>query len=187
MAAGPVPIRVARARLERPLPYEELLRAEPIAVSSDEEDQGNVIGLDDQHALAFPEQDVPSGSEGDARDGGGSNSTRGGGGSSDASQAGVEQGRHALAHDPIETDSQDDREPAIVRQPRPQVTKWGLCALCGGALRVVYTNARSGFAFLGCNKYQMRNPDSCRYTTSLPPSRWNELPVRVRIRRRVNF
>ena len=58
-------------------------------------------------------------------------------------------------------------------------TKWGRCGLleCRAPLRVRI--GVSGHAFLGCSKYQPRNPTSCTFTMAVPAGREADLPRRV--------
>ena len=58
-------------------------------------------------------------------------------------------------------------------------TKWGRCGFleCRAPLRVRI--GVSGHAFLGCSKYQPRNPASCTFTMAVPVERQEDLPRRV--------
>ena len=58
-------------------------------------------------------------------------------------------------------------------------TKWGRCGFleCRAPLRVRI--GVSGHAFLGCSKYQPRNPASCTFTMAVPAGREEDLPRRV--------
>lgn len=58
-------------------------------------------------------------------------------------------------------------------------TKWGRCGFleCRAPLRVRI--GVSGHAFLGCSKFQPRNPESCTFTMAVPAGREEDLPRRV--------
>ena len=69
------------------------------------------------------------------------------------------------------------------RTPKP--TKWGRCMQCTSAMRPIVLP--SGRVFLGCSKYQSKNPTSCSWTCAVPPQLYDRLPDRVSSRLRVQF
>ena len=68
---------------------------------------------------------------------------------------------------------------------RGRRTKWGRCQRCIGYMRVVYPSRDGGEAFLGCSMYRVSQPDSCRFTRSIPQDQLHELNDIVVTRRRV--
>ena len=72
---------------------------------------------------------------------------------------------------------------AFARASKP--TKWGRCMQCNSAMRPIVLP--SGRSFLGCSKYQSKNPSSCSWTCAVPPQLYDRLPDLVSCRLRVQF
>ena len=85
--------------------------------------------------------------------------------------------------DPIEATQMDREQPRAERARTPRSTKWGRGERCGAPMRVVHPVASGAAAFLGCTKFRSAAQHSCRFTRSVPPDRYHELPDRVVVRR----
>ena len=72
-----------------------------------------------------------------------------------------------------------DRSRSPCRESFVRPTKWGRCPVPGCHAPLQPRVGHGGRSFLGCSKYQARNINSCRYTTSVPENRVEELPRRV--------
>ena len=64
-------------------------------------------------------------------------------------------------------------------------TKWGRCWRCLSPMKLVVT--QDGRHFLGCSKYQPKNPASCEFTHNVPAGWEDRLPPIVRKKRKVDF
>ena len=171
--------------------YQEMLRNEPITVSSDEESStGAAVEI---RPASDPCREAGSMSAGYAN-GAAAGDTCGGGdqpvpfgavrdsGPAEAASAAV----NAADVDPIES-----TPPAVVPDAvRPvhaaRLTKWGRCDRCSAPLRLRFPDAQRSSPFLGCSLFQRQDPQSCRFTRSFPAERWHELPRRVLVRRSVD-
>ena len=172
--------------------YEELLRAEPILVSSDEEcdvsapithGRGESVEPQSEATACVPE------ASGLTRDGGEGVALAGP--LEDSVHDPIQQvdlgGDDPIERSPcVEADTNGGGAIAAGRQRTPRPLKWGRCTACGAPLRVRFTNALLRVPFFGCSTYKSKNPRSCRFTAPFPQSRAHELPKRMVLRRRVS-
>ena len=172
--------------------YEELLRADPILVSSDEECD---VAAPITHGRG---ESVEPPSEATARVPDSAALTRDGG--EGVALAGpVEHAEHdpikqvdlggddPIEHSPrVEADTHGGGATAAGRKRTSRPLKWGRCMACGAPLRVRFTDAQLSVPFLGCSTFKSKNPRSCRFTALFPQSRAHELPQRIVLRRRVS-
>ena len=164
--------------------YQEMLRNEPITVSSDEESStGAAVEI---RPANDPCREAGSMSAGYAN-GAAAGDTCGGG---DTPMA-PEPETPAVAVIAADVDPIESTPPAVVPDAvRPvhaaRLTKWGRCERCSAPLRLRFPDAQRSSPFLGCSLFQRRDPQSCRFTRRFPAERWHELPRRVLVRRSVD-
>ena len=172
--------------------YQELLRADPILVSSEEEcdvgapfthHRGGSVEHQSEATACVPNSDAVTRDRGE----------------NVAPPVPIDQGEpgrighvdlpgnDAIEHSPsVGDDTHGGGGVAPGRQRSPRPTKWGRCMACGAPLRVRFTDAQLSDPFLGCSTFKSKNPRSCRFTASFPQRRIHELPQRIVLRRRVS-
>ena len=160
--------------------YQEMLRNEPIAVSSDEESAA-------VETPAVAEISEAGGMSAGYANGAAAGDTCGGG---DTPMA-PEPETPAVAVIAADVDPIESTPPAVVPDVVRAVhvvrlTKWGRCDRCSAPLRVKFTDAQRSSPFLGCSLFRRSDPQSCRFTRSFPADRRHELPRRVLVRRSVD-